>query len=406
MKVLVLSALYAPHQAGGAERVARTLATGIRNAGDDVVVLTTAIDGDPETRHVDGVRVRSIPLRNLYSFAGREAASAARKLLWHVADTYNPLMGRAVEEVIRSERPDVVHSHVMTGFTVAAWSAARRAGIPVVHTLHDYYLLCARSSLTLEGVPCHRRHLECVALSLPRVAAARQVSRVVGVSRFVLERHRELGAFVDTATSIIPNPCHTVGAPPRASRATGPLRLGFLGRVEANKGIHLLVDAVSRQRSGVCHLSVAGLGAPDYVAGLRARFPSPDIDYLGVVADAAGFLSSLDALVVPSEYEETFGMSAAEALALGVPVIASNRGALPELVADGRNGFIFDPADPGALPVIIGRLAAGPASLATMADACRRSVAHLEPAAVAGAYRALYSEVAGTARTSDQLPSR
>lgn len=396
MKILVLSALYAPYPAGGAERVARTLATAVQSLGDEVVVLTTSMDGREEERLIDEVRVRSIPLRNVYSFAERESASAAKKALWHVIDAYNPLMGRAVRRVITEERPDVVHTHVMTGFTVAAWGAADDAGVPIIHTLHDFYLLCARSSLTRGGIVCTRRHLECAMVSAPRVAATRLVKHVVGVSRFVLDRHHASGAFADSDKTVIPNPCHIVGATQPAAGSSETLRIGYLGRVEANKGIHVLLEAVGGLVPGSFSLSIAGHADSRYLDELRSRYPIVGVTFLGVVAGSMDLLANIDVLVVPSFVPETFGLSAAEALAAGLPVIASNRGALPEMVTHGKNGFLFDPDDPARLRAILEGMIAEPASLKSMAPACRRSVESFAPAVVGGIYRELYARAAGS----------
>lgn len=373
--------------------MARTLSTALHEAGDEVVVLTSAMSAAEQDRTVDDIRVRVVRLRNVYSFAEREQASSLKKAVWHLADAFNPLMGRAVGRVLAEERPDVMHSHVLTGFTVAAWSAAHKAGVPIVHTLHDYYLLCARSSLTLDGIPCGRRHAECVSLSLPRVQATRHVAHVVGVSRFVLDRHRALGAFAGTPASVIANPTHVVGA--RANRRTepGPLRLGFLGRVEANKGIHVLLEAMRGLDTGEFTLLVAGHGEPQYLRELRASYPLANVEYLGVVPDPLEFFAAIDALIAPSVYEETFGMSTAEALAAGVPVVAANRGALPELIQRDVTGWLFDPANPLELRAVLSNLAGRRAELAAMEGACRQSVAHLAPRLIAERYRALYSTV-------------
>lgn len=86
-------------------------------------------------------------------------------------------------------------------------------------------------------------------------------------------------------------------------------------------------------------------------------------------------------------------MSTAEALAAGVPVVAANRGALPELIQPDVTGWLFDPANPLELRALLSNLAGRRAELAAMETACRQSVAHLAPRLIAERYRALYSTV-------------
>lgn len=395
MKILFLVSRYAPHALGGAERVAATLAGSLIGMGHEVVVLTTAQDDDPPERIVDGVRVRSIPLRNVYDFSKRPPRLL--KPIWHFIDSSNPVMKSSVAAVLREERPDVMHSHLVTGFSPSAWDAAADLGIPIVHSLHDHYVICARSSMAVGGVACRDQHLDCALLSRPRVRAARRVDAVVGVSRYVLDRHRQFGAFTSNRSWVIPNPCHLVGRDsgvrPAASGTSSMVRFGFMARLELNKGVDRLLNATRALPASGWNLTLAGTGDPEFTAGLRREYERRGISFVGRVADPADFLRQIDVLVAPSTFPETFGMSVAEALAMGVPVIASTVAALPELIEDGRNGFLFDPAEEGALARVLGRIVADPALLSGMADACRSSVAALETARVTGRYVEVYGAV-------------
>lgn len=388
MKILLFSSRYAPHGNGGAERVTRTLAQGLRQAGVDVVVLTLAMGSDDPDRVVDDIRVRSIPLRNVY---GLSDPIQPLKPLWHALDSLNPLMRSGIDRLIVEERPDLVNTHLLTGFSPVAWEVARARSIPVVHTLHDYYLLCARSTMAVDGVLCVRQHLDCALLSMPRIRSTRNVQAVVGVSPFVLQRHAAHGAFRNALSTVIPNPCHLVGTPPSAPTDTGVMRFGFMGRLEPAKGLHLLLDAAATLPRGGWSLSIAG-------AGSRPATPSAaheSVTFVGRV-DPRVFLSSIDVLVVPSLVPETFGLSAAEALAMGVPVIASTRGALPDLIVPGRNGWLFDPDVGGSLAESMRQRLTHPPS-AGMREFCRDSVAHLDPSRIVGLYRDLYESLLASA---------
>jgi glycosyltransferase involved in cell wall biosynthesis len=102
-----------------------------------------------------------------------------------------------------------------------------------------------------------------------------------------------------------------------------------------------------------------------------------------------------DLVVVPSQFEEPFGMVALEALAAGRPVLAFRRGGLPEFISDGRNGFLMDGTDdPAKLAVRIDALLGDPASLSRVAAAARESVAEkYDWSVVARAVESAYAAV-------------
>jgi glycosyltransferase involved in cell wall biosynthesis len=69
-------------------------------------------------------------------------------------DIYNPLMAWEVKKIIDREQPDLVHTHNLQGFSVAAWKVVKKRGLPLVHTMHDYYLLCPRNTMFGGGRNC------------------------------------------------------------------------------------------------------------------------------------------------------------------------------------------------------------------------------------------------------------
>jgi glycosyltransferase involved in cell wall biosynthesis len=390
MKILMLSSRYEPYATGGAERAARTLVSELGGVGHEVVVLTVSGKDEAGDRVVDGVRVRAVPLWNIYDLGTSQPA--ALKPFWHLADAYNPAMQAAVSRVIAEERPDIVHTQLLTGFSASAWTAARGAGVPIVHTLHDHYVLCARSQMSIGGVPCAGRHLECVILTQPRMIGSKGVTHVVGVSRYILDWHRSFNAFAGVPGSVIPNPCHLVGAPVVEKNRGNQLRFGFMASLHPWKGIEPLIDAMGSVPAD-CALYVAGAGEPGYVEQLHAAARGRNITFVGVV-DPASFLRDIDVMVVPSTGLESFGLSAAEALAIGVPVIASNRGALPELVKPHRTGWIFDASIPGALASLMNDVAGARDRIPAMSVECRQSVQGFRPDAIATSYGQLYESVA------------
>lgn len=149
----------------------------------------------------------------------------------------------------------------------------------------------------------------------------------------------------------------------------GPLRLLFVGNVTPRKGLHTLLAALP---SG-CELDVAGSLTVDsaYARALQARPARSPVRWHGRVSDdaLADLFGRTQALVVPSQYEG-YGIVYLEAMAFGVPVIASTAGAAREIVTDGVDGLLVPPEDPARLAAAIDTLR-DPARRARMRMAAR-----------------------------------
>ncbi len=344
MRVLLVNSLYPPEDVGGAERSVEQLARGLAAAGVTVSVATLVeTGGGLEVR--DGVRVHRLSLRHLYWPYERRRPAGVLRALWHGLEAVSPLMDQAVARVVQAERPTLIHAHVLTGFAGSVHCAARRAGLPLVQSLRDYSTLCSRAALFRRGRVCERRCGDCVLLSEPRRRTTADVDHVVGISRAVLERHRAAGCFGDTPATVIGNAAG--GGSRVVEMRDGPPVFGFIGRIEPEKGIEVLLKATTGL-GGDWRLRIAGRGETAYVARLRRAFPDPRIDWLGQV-EIEAFYDGVDVVVAPAIWAEPFGRTVVEALARGRGVIASRIGGLPEAAAGGGQVKLVAPGDAGAL---------------------------------------------------------
>jgi glycosyltransferase involved in cell wall biosynthesis len=392
MKVLLVNSLYHPTELGGAERMVRTLAAQLSARGHDVAVACLAA-GAAGVRELEGVRVHYLPQANVYPLEQTEHRLAHLKPVWHLVDCANPVMARRLDQVITREAPDVVHTHNLTGFSTLAWVAASRRRLPIVHTIHDYYLLCLRSTMYSHAGNCREQHLACALASRPKRALSRRVAAAVGVSEFVLERHRAFGAFADVPGRVIRNPCRFPAHAP-ARPADGPLRVGFLGRIEPAKGIDVLLREMRQLAAADWQLAIAGTGLADYVNGLRAEFTDPRVQWVEAVA-AEHFLPRIDVLVVPSRWNDVAPLVVMEAFAFGVPVVGARRGGIPEMIEPGVTGELFDPDVQGSLSNVLRPYLAEPAAARRMGPACAARAAAFQPAENARQYEAVYQQVLG-----------
>jgi glycosyltransferase involved in cell wall biosynthesis len=201
-------------------------------------------------------------------------------------------------------------------------------------------------------------------------AHARLADRIIVVSRFIAgEVQRVLGIDADRI-SVCPNGAPDWKGPAAVADAGGYLL--FVGTIEPRKNIGGLLDAYARllaRRANVPRLVIAGRAESDAGGVLAAITQAPlagHVEYRGYVPaeEREALFKGAQAFVLPS-FEEGFGIPALEAMSAGVPVVVSNRGALPEVVGDA--GLLIDPDDAESLAAAVERLTDDPDLRATCA---------------------------------------
>lgn len=409
MKILMASTNFQAPVIGGGQVVLKTLAESLVARGHEVSVAAIAHDR-PEVRKVGAITVHYLPARNLYRPMDAVKAKAPARLAWHGLDMYNPFTARDFKRVCDREKPDVIHSHVLSGFSVSAWRVAGSLGLPIVHSLHDQYLQCPRSTMFRDGRNCMAQCWSCRGMRIFHRFASSSLSGVVGVSRFILDRHLERGYFRDvTIRRVIHNVCDTaeLGTETAAVRELAdPLRIGFIGRIDPTKGVQRLLDAFTAADLPHAELWIAGSGNADYEQPLRVRHASERVRFLGRVAPR-DFYPHVDIVVVPSLWHEPFGMVVAEALAFGKPVIGSRRGGIPEMIRAGENGFLFEPDRPEELVAALQQLASDATLRARLSEAARASARpFMDRDRWSAQYLALYQRIAHRRAVSSSPPNK
>jgi glycosyltransferase involved in cell wall biosynthesis len=276
-----------------------------------------------------------------------------------------------VARAVRRTRARVVHAHNLNpDFGWRALAAARAAGARVVGHLHNYRLVCAVGICFTAGRDCTRCHARntlpgvvhgcrgdaaealvyAAALALWQRRVTSLLDAAIVPSEFARARLLELGAPLPRATYVLPHPVRVPAEP--ANAAAGGYAL-FAARLEPEKGLGVAIEAC---RAARMPLVVAGEGSE------RARFEgAPGVTFAGRLGERelAALRAGARIALVPSLAAETFGLAAAEALAAGLPVAASDVGALPELVPA---EWLVPPGDAAALAATIERIAADPAA--------------------------------------------
>lgn len=305
----------------------------------------------------------------------------------------------AVRRRIERERPDVVHVHnFLPLLSPSVHAAAHGTGVAVVQTLHNYRLVCPAGTLFRDGRPCE----DCVgrAVALPAVVHAcyrssrvqsavvatmlakhaargtweRDVDVFLAVSEFIRDRMIAGGLpgerIAVKANFVEDDGAERAASPPGGKGGRdGPLL--FVGRLTADKGVDLLLDAWAGTPE-MPILEVVGDGPLHDEVGAAAASNGRVVS-AGRLDRAAvrARMEAARALVFPSRWYEGQPMTILEAFAAGLPVIAASIGSLPDLVRDGENGLLFQAGDIGDLRRAVTWATAHPAELRRMGAQAR-----------------------------------
>jgi glycosyltransferase involved in cell wall biosynthesis len=344
MKILIANTLYSPDMVGGAEISTQILAEGLVASGAEVCVVCATGTGVDRVSELNGVKVYRLRLNNFYWPHNSKKHSRIMKMIWHAVDVHNVLMALKLKRIIEREKPDIVSTSNLACLSVGIWRMSNQAGVPIVHTARDYYLMCPSSKMLSHNKSCERQCGLCAVYTGPKRTESQRVDAVIGVSRFVLQKHIDSGYFASATTGVI-NDCYLpmqseVSPVVRDVLREGVVRLGVLGRVSPEKGIEVLLDQLCRDSSLNWTLSIGGSGDAAYLATLKSTYNDPRVNFVGHVVPA-DFLRSIDILVVPSKWNEPFGRVTVEAYSHGIPVVGANTGGIPEVIEPSSN-LIFD----------------------------------------------------------------
>jgi glycosyltransferase involved in cell wall biosynthesis len=370
MHVLVVNNIYPPIMAGGAELVVADLCEGLVRRGHRVTAVSTC---GPEMEPYpieerNGVTIIRFFPRNVYWNFARGGQPRMRRLVWHLRDAWNGDAARRFRTILDEAPPDIAHTHLIDGFSASIWRRARRAGVPVVHTAHDYHLLCPRAFLLDRNWRiCREPSVGCRLYRSWHLRTAADIDLFVSPSRFLLDQHREAG-FAPRREAVIRN---GIPMPPdvtrirEARRPGGKTRFLLMCRLTVEKGVRVALNAASRLPPDLdFELVIAGRGPLENEVR-EAAAKDPRISFAGYVTgeDKVALLASSDHLLVPSLWYENAPLAVIEAAAYGLGLLGSRIGGIPELVREGRTGRLFEPGDDVALAFAMRGLASGEISL-------------------------------------------
>lgn len=327
--------------------------------------------------------------------SGPEGAPAGALVVPELVREISPRLDLAalirLTGVLAKMRPDIVHAHTYKAGVLAS-VAGRLAGVPaVLFTPHGHIFSRGAS---IPGVPAG---LKLESLRWITKAAQGCADRITALSEPDLQQQLALGLSAASKYVIVRNgiDCERFRGP-RPRLVEGSPVIGAVGRFSEEKGHRYLLEAMTQLRRSLpgARLVLVGYGALE--ADLRSRAAALGVEGLVTFAgerDSAEMMGSFDLFVQPSLYESQ-GLAILEAMAAGVPVVASDVGGVGDAVRDGQNGLLVPPADPPALAAAIVRLAGDRELSNRLAARAGRDVRErFSLAGMIESYAALYREL-------------
>ncbi|MGD0883707.1 MAG: glycosyltransferase family 4 protein [Thermodesulfovibrionales bacterium] len=265
---------------------------------------------------------------------------------------------RNISRILAREKPQIAHLHnIYHQITPSVIPALKKAGVKVILTLHDYKLLCPSYYMLANGSICSEcagRHFYHAALrrcqdgslstSILLAAEAywhkvfkhyEMVDLFLAPSRFIADLMAQ-NRIDRKKIVVLPNGIDTTEYKP--SRIDKNYIL-FFGRISKVKGINTLLSAY---KGLTRKLPLRIVGSGPYKEKLQMQHP--DVEFIGYKSgdELKQLIAEASFSVVPSEWYENCSMSVLESMACGKPVIGSNIGGIPEQIADGTSGFLFE----------------------------------------------------------------
>lgn len=384
MKVLLVIHGYPRRYNAGSEIYTQTLAHALVDAGCAVAIFAREEDAFLPDYHM---QTESDPLKDEISVhLVNHARSNAR--------FQNDHIDKAFARVIASEQPDVVHFGHLNHLSLGLPAVAKSHRLPVLFTLHDFWLMCPRGQFLQQGLSgeqpwrlcCGQDNAKCASRCYNRFIeginpqaetqhweqwidnrmrqtrrACEHVDLFIAPSEHLLQRHvNEFG--LDAAKTVYLNYGFNLDRYQRRTRQSESCHenedifvFGYIGRHHPSKGIHLLIDAFAEIKS-TARLRIWGKTTAQTASLKRQAEKHPGsarrIEWLDeyrnedIVTDV---FNRCDCIVVPSIWDENSPLVIHEAQQCGVPVITADHGGMGEYVKHGENGLTFKHRDTRSL---------------------------------------------------------
>jgi glycosyltransferase involved in cell wall biosynthesis len=419
-KILICCNAYPPNFIGGAELIAHSQAKELKNQGYDVTIFTGDLREWGKRHFLQGIREwgKRHFLQGIHEWGRRYFLRRIRKWgrrhlrredyeglpvyrVYLTNEDYAPqfvnFTHKEIEEhfrtILKNVSPDIVHFHNIIGLSVGLIHIAKKQGIKTVLTFHDHWGFCFKNTLLknnneicrdftqctgcMEVIPDHdnrdiplRMRQDFIAMQLEEIDAFISPSQYLADTYILAGLPREKvhvipnGIDVEKFSHIkkMPDPDH--------------IRFTFIGHFGTHKGIHILLDALqyldNKQKLSINLIGNGELFTHYYTEVHDKK--SDIVKFWGRIENIEDAYAQTDVLILPSIWPENLPVSITEAMSAGIPVIASHVGGIPELVENGKTGFLFEPGDAWDLAIKMNEFTRHPDKIKNFGEAALQKI--------------------------------
>lgn len=347
MKILLVNTFYYPEVKGGAEYSVKKLAEALQADGNEIMVLTAGKTDKDEI--IDGIKVLRRKFHSIYHSYGNVNKNIITMVVHRILDFWNPINRNIIINVLKNEKPDIIHTNNIYEITPIVWKVAKKNGIHTVHTIRDYYLMCFKTNLLKKNnTICNKPNIGCRVYQYINRKFTNYVDVLTAPSNMMIREVQNRSFFEEARHAVVYNACEfnkesvTINCTKR--NANGIITFVYLGGFHEHKGIDILLEAFENLENSNARLVFAGKGEKMQKIN-EASIKDSRIHCVGFLNELqmTELLHKCDVLVCPSLWNEPFGRVILDAYKSGLPVIASRIGALPEIVQEGKTGILVKP---------------------------------------------------------------
>lgn len=395
MKICRIVSAYSPYSFGGADIYAEKISREIVKRGNPTVIITINPNRDDSYEEDAGTKIYRFHPFNISTVHRIGKQPFFYQGLWTLLDIYSYYSYYKIKQILKNERPDIVHLHTPLDFTLSVIQAVKSLQIPLVYTLHDFFLLCRRCILLHgSGELCTDKNIRIIC-KVYRELTKRIVEGadlIIAPSQFVLDMHKKYGFFKETKTIVLP---HGIELNQEMNRdEKEEIDILYVGGMMKHKGADILIKAFKLIKSEKIKLHLVGGGICEQELKSLAEDDRRIIFYGKMSHESVqDFYKKADVVVFPSLCYETRGNVIVEAFRAGLPVVASDIGGIPELVKDNYNGFLFKPGDEKHLKKVLENIIEKPQNLRTLKRNAKESVKQFEMSKYIDRLTEVYREV-------------
>lgn len=353
-KIIVCCNAYPPNFIGGAELIAHSQALELKKNGHEVIVFTGDISNCGKRHSIRRETYEGLTVFRIHL--------VSQDYQPEYINFYHEEVENHFRDILNSFSPDIVHFHNIIGLSLGLISIAKQRGIKTVLTLHDNWGFCYKNTIIkTEGEICQdfTRCKEC----MPYISDENNRSIPIRIRQdFFKIIFRAIDEFISPSQYLAKNYI-SAGIPEEKMHviwngidvkkfsdisknpSNKGVRFTFIGHFGKHKGIDVLIDALP-YLNNLNNFSVNLVGKGELLEGLKSKVQkiglSNTVTFWGRVDDIHEVYRNTDVFILPSVWPENQPVTITEAMASKIPSIASNSGGVPELIEDGKTGYLFE----------------------------------------------------------------